>query len=218
MDIISAIKSRKSIRAFLPDPVPQQIIREIIETSLRTPSAVNTQPWEITVVSGQFLADIRSENVDRILSGSPPQERDGYTGIYKQRRIDLAVDIFKLMGIQREDREKRNDWLLRGFRYFDAPVAIIISIDKFLAETFAIFDTGALTQTICLAAMNYGLCTCIEAQGVAYPDVIRKYTGISEDKELIIAIALGYPDIALPANQLVSRRESVDEVTTWLGF
>lgn len=218
MDIITAIKSRKSIRAFLPDPIPRQIIREIIEAALRTPSAVNTQPWEITVVSGDVLANIKSENVDQVLSGTPPQDRDGYTGVFRQRRIDLAVDIFKLMDIERGDQEKRREWLLRGFRFFDAPAAIIISIDKSLAETFAVFDTGAFAQTICLAAMNYGLSTCIESQGIAYPAVIRKHTGIPEDKELIIGIALGYPDLTFPANQLVSRRESVDEVTTWLGF
>lgn len=218
MDVITAIKSRKSIRSFLPDQVPQHIIREILETALRAPSAINTQPWDITVVSGEVLAKIKAENVDQVLAGNPPQERDGYDGIYRQRRIDLAIDLFKLMDIKREDREKRTEWLLRGFRYFDAPAAIIISVDKSLSETFAFFDTGALTQTICLAAMSYGLGTCIEAQGTAYPAVIRKYTGISEDKELVIAIALGYPDTTFPANQLVSRRETVDNVTTWLGY
>lgn len=218
MDIISAIKSRKSIRAFLPDPVPQAIIREIIGTALRTPSAVNTQPWEITVISGEIKNKIISENIDRLLSGANPKERDSYEGIYRQRRVDLAIDIFRIMDIKREDKEKRRDWLMRGFRYFDAPVAIIISIDKSLAGTFAIFDTGAFTQTLCLAAMHHGLSTCIEAQGVGYPDIVKKHTGISEDKELIIAIALGYPDQSFPANQLISKRESLDDVVTWLGF
>lgn len=218
MDIVSAIKTRRSIRAFLPDPVPQHIIRQILAAALRSPSAVNTQPWEITVVSGEVLDNIKHANVDQLLSGTPPQEQDDYTGIYRQRRIDLAIDIFKLMGIQREDREKRNDWLLRGFRYFDAPTAIILAIDKSLTGTYAMFDMGAITQTICLAALDYGLGTCIEAQGVAYPSVIRKYTNISENKEPVIAIALGYPDQAFPANQLVSKRASVDEITAWLGF
>lgn len=219
MDIITAIQSRRSIRAFLPDPVPQEIIRKILEAAIRTPSAVNTQPWEITVVCGETLDNIRRGNVENFSAGIPPEERAEYSGIYKQRRIELAIDIFKLMGIQREDREKRNDWTLRGFRYFDAPVAIILSMDKTLCEdTQAENDIGAFAQTICLAAMNYGLGTCIESQGTAYQDVIRGYTGIPEDKEIIVGIALGYADMTFPANQLVSKRAPVDEMTTWLGF
>jgi len=152
-------------------------------------------------------------------SGVPVNEHSDYFGIYRQRRIELAKDIFKLMDIQREDLEKREDWTLRGFRFFDAPVAIFLAADKSLREgTMALYDLGAISQTICLAALNYGLGTCIEEQGVKYPDVVRKYTGISEDKDLIMSIAIGYPDTEFPANQLVSRRMTVDEVTTWLGY
>jgi nitroreductase len=219
MDIISAIKSRKSIRSFLPDPVSQETIRAILEAATRSPSALNTQPWEITVVCGEPLQNIKSENANKLLSGVSPEERASYSGIFRERRIQLAIDIFKLMGIQREDKEKRSDWLLRGFRFFDAPVAIFLSIDETLDEhTMAEFDLGAFTQTICLAAQNYGLATCIELQGIAYPEVVRKYAGIPGDKKLIASIALGYPDMTFPANQLVSQRASVDEVTTWIGF
>jgi len=218
VDIITAIKSRKSIRAFLPKPVPQETIKEILEAALRSPSALNTQPWEITVVTGEVLDRLRTANVDRLLAGIQPQERGDYDGIYKKRSVELGKDIFQLMDIKREDWEKRSQWQQRGFRYFDAPVALIISIDKSLRDTYAFFDAGAFVQTVCLAALNYGLGTCIEAQGVAYPDVVREHTGISEDKDLVMAVALGYPDPDFPANKLVSRREPVEELTTWLGF
>ena len=219
MDIVEAIKSRKSIRAFLAEPVPQDTIREILNVAIRSPSALNTQPWEFTVVSGEVLESIKRDNVARLLSGPPVHDpRLAYEGIYKQRRVELAKDLFKLMDISREDREKREVWMQRGYRFFDAPAAIIISTDKSLLGTWSLFDIGAVSQTICLAAMNYGLGTCIEDQGVIFQDVIKKHTGMPEDKEIIIGIAIGYPDPSFPANQLLSRREPLDKITVWLGF
>lgn len=219
MNIKEAITSRISVRGYLLKPVPQEIIKEILELSLKSPSAVNTQPWEFTVVTGEILNNIRKENIECFLKDTPVHDRTSpYTGIYRQRRVELAVDIFKLMDIQREDMENRLEWTKRGFRFFDAPAAIIISVDKSLEGSWALFDVGAIAQTICLAAMSYGLGTCIEDQGVMYPEVIRKYANIPDDKEIIIGIAIGYPDPEFPANKLRSRRESLDNITTWLGF
>jgi len=98
-------------------------------------------------------------------------------------------------------------------------VAIILSTDQSLRQnTAAMFDIGALAQTICLTALNWGLGTCIEAQGIEFPQVIRKHTGIAEDKDIIAGIAMGYPDPGFPANQLKTQRVAVDEAVTWLGF
>jgi nitroreductase len=219
MDIVNAIKSRKSIRAYLPQEVPREIIQEILEAARRTPSAINTQPWEITVVCGAVLENIKRDNVGMILSGAAGGHEFVYPGIYRQRQVELAIDLFELLDIKREDQDKRKEWLLRGYRFFDAPAAIILSAGRTLREdTMSLYDIGALAQTICLAAMNYGLGTCIEAQGVEFPEVIKKHTGMAEDQDVIIGIALGYPDPDFPANRLVSRRASLGEITTWLGF
>jgi nitroreductase len=219
MDIIEAIKTRKSIRGYLPDPVPQEIIRAILETALRSPSAVNNQPWEFTIVTGEVLDKIRHENVESLLAGVPAYDRTSrYAGVFKQRRVELAKDIFALMDIKRDDEVKRKEWSHRGFRFFDAPVAIIISVDKSLDGSWSLFDIGAISQTICLAAMHYGIGTCIEDQGVKFHSVLRKHALIPENQDIIIGIALGYPDPDFPANQLSSRREPLDKVSTWLGF
>ena len=122
------------------------------------------------------------------------------------------------MDIQREDKAKRAWWLERGFRFFDAPVAIIVVTDKTLSETGPLFDIGAVVQSICLAALNYGIGTCIEDQGVLYPDVARELAGIPDTKRIMIAVAMGYPDPDFPANRIKSTREPVDRVTTWVGF
>jgi len=219
MDIIEAVQTRKSIRAYKPDPVPIDILREILEISVRAPSGMNTQPWEFTVVTGEYLEKIRQDNVMHLLAVGKDVLVFNYTGVYRDRQINLAEQLFRLMDIKREDKEKRMEWLKRGFRYFDAPVAIIISMDNSLKErTSAVFDLGVISQTICLVAMKFGLATCIEIQGVIFPEVIRAHTSLPEKKIPLIAIAIGYPDWDFPANALQSPRESSESLTTWCGF
>ena len=221
MEISEAIRQRKSIRGYKPDPVPREILKKIIETAMRSPSAMNTQPWEITVITGEVLNKIKQENIKELTSGaqsSPDIWRKPYEGIYRQRQVDLAIQIFELMGITREDKEKRAKWLERGFRFFGAPAAIIISMDASLQNTFAMFDLGTLCQSICLSALEYGLGTCIEDQGIKFPEVLRKHSGILGSKQIVIGITIGYPDWDFPANKLVSKREPVENITTWHGF
>ena len=221
MDILEAVKARKSVRGYRPDPVSKEIIEEILRSAIQSPSAMNTQPWEFTVIAGEVIENIRRENIESLLSGAAPSPditMESYEGIYKQRQVALAIELFKLMGIAREDTVKRSEWMQRGFRFFDAPAAIIISVDKSVNGLLWMFDLGAVSQTICLAALKYGLGTCIEAQGVTFPEVIRRHAGISESKKIIMSIALGYPDESFPANTLNSAREPIENNTTWHGF
>ena len=223
MDIVEAIKTRKSIRNFKPDPVPKETLREILEIASRAPSAMNTQPWEFIVLSGDVLENIRRGNVEKLNSGASPHPEHSVVGwpsdsVYRQRQVELAKQLFQLMDIQREDKKKRAEWMERGFRYFDAPAAIIALSDRSLSEAGPLMDVGAVMQNICLAALNYGLGTCIEDQGVMYPDVVRKFADISESKRIIIAIAIGYPNWDFPANRVESNREPLESITTWCGF
>ena len=221
MDIVEAIRTRKSIRSFKPTPVPEEVLSEILDIARRTPSAMNTQPWEVTVVTGEVLDDIRKGNVEMLTAGVEPSSDlpfIPYEGIYKQRQVDLAIQLFKLMDIAREDKKKRAEWMERGFRFFDAPAAIIISIDRSVDKLLSHLDIGAMIQTICLAALNYGLGTCIEDQGNIYPEVVRKLTPIPESHEILISIANGYPDWDFPANKVVTGREPLENFVNWCGF
>jgi nitroreductase len=223
MDILDAIKKRKSIRAYKPDAVPKAVIREILEIACLAPSAMNTQPWEFAVVIGEPLRKIREGNMEKLHAGKIPQPEHQVAGwpndsVYRVRQVDLARHIFEVMDIPRKDKVKRDAWLTRGFRYFDAPAAIIIFVDKTLPEAGPAVDVGAVMQNICLAALHFGLGTCIHDQGIMYPDVVKRYTGIPESKRLIVAISLGYPDDENIANTITSTRESVDEITSWIGF
>jgi len=220
LDVIEAIKTRRSIRGYKPEPVPKEVLEEILETAIRSPSSLNTHPWEFTVVAGDVMEKIKQANIEKLNAGERPhleEPRGEYTGIYRERQVALAVQLFQLMGITREDREKRMDWMKRGFRFFDAPAAIIISIDKEVG-TGGQFDVGAVSQTIALVALSYGLGTCIMGQGIMYPDVIRKLTGIKESKLIVICLTIGYPDWDFPANEVYSAREPVGKITTWCGI
>jgi len=223
MDVIEAVQRRKSIRGYKPDPVPKEVLEQILELASRAPSAMNTQPWEFTVLTGDVLENVRQSNVELLNSGAPPNPEHAVVGwpresIYRQRQVNLAKQLFQLMDIPREDKEKRAKWLERGFRYFDAPAAIIITTDRCLSESGPLLDIGALIQTICLTALHFGLGTCIEDQGTMYPEVLRKYAHLPESKRIIIAIAIGYPDWDFPANKVESEREPIRNLTTWLGF
>ena len=223
MDIIEAIKSRKSIRDFKHDPVPKSVIREILEVSCRAPSAMNSQPWEFTIITGEVFEEIKQATVEKLRAGEKPHAEHSFSGwpvdsVYRRRQIGLAKGLFQIMHIKKEDSEKRSQWMERGFRYFNAPAAIIICVDKMLAEGTPIFDIGSVTQTICLAALHFGLGTCIEEQGVMYPEILREHCDIPAGKKIIVAIALGYPNWDFPANQLETARESIESNTNWCGF
>jgi len=223
MDILDAIRKRRSIRSYKPDPVPKAVIREILEIAGRAPSAMNTQPWEFAVVAGEPLQKMREENIAKLRSGARPHPEHQVAGwpndsIYRVRQVDLAKHIFQIMDISRDDKEKRDEWLERGFRYFNAPAAIIIFVDKTLPEASPAVDIGAVMQNICLAALAFGLGTCIHDQGIMYPDVVKRCTGIPESKRLIVAISIGYPDKDNIANKINSTRESIDKIIGWIGF
>lgn len=220
MDISEAIKTRKSIRGFRRDPVPKDVLVKVLEVASRSPSSMNTQPWEFTVVAGEALDNIRQANIRKLAAGDSPGmevRRGGYQNQFRERQVALGMALYGLMGIAREDREKRAEWMQRGFRFFDAPAAIIISHDASLGEG-AQFDIGAVSQTIALAALEHGLGTCIMGQGIMYPDAVRQVTGIPESNRISIALAIGYPDWDFPANNIESEREPLAATTTWHGL
>lgn len=219
MELRKAINERKSIRGFKTEPVPQATLREVLRLATRAVSALNTQPWEFAVVTGDVLDAIRKDNINCLYSGVPENMSDPQIkGIYRDRGVTIGKQLFAAMEIAREDRERRNWWTQRGFRFFDAPAAIILYMDSSLNETAFRLDMGCVAQNICIAAMEFGLGTCVENQAVMYQRGLRKYLNIPESKRFVCGIAIGYPDWDFPANHVVSVRADVDDVTIWYGF
>lgn len=216
MDILQAIRERKGIRGYKGDPVPQEILKGILETAVRSPSSRNIQPWHITVVTGKALDDIRQGNLEMLAVAAPGPERP-LEGRYRERQVEQAQQLFALLGINRDDKEKRDEWVKQGARYFGAPAVIFISADEALGDRSPYFDCGMLTQTICLTALSYGLGSCILGSGIRFPDVVRRVTGIPASERLIISIAVGYPDWSHPVNKMDSKRDPIDSTVRWIN-
>jgi nitroreductase len=184
---------------------------------------MNTQPWNFTVVTGEVLDLIRQGNTERNLAGVPHSREfrigSAFTGQHRDRQVGVAKQLFVAMDIAREDAEKRQDWVLRGFRQFDAPVCIIITYDAVLADSDdTAFDCGAVTTALVNAAWSRGLGAVINSQGIMQSPVVREHANIPDDQVIMKAVALGWPDDTFPANAVVSERKSVDEAATFLGF
>lgn len=223
MDFDAVVHGRRSIRGFRPEPVSKRLIAEIIALAMRAPSSLNTQPWNFYVVSGEPLDRIRAGNTERNLAGVPSsrefRSHGEYTGVHRERQIGIAKQLFAAMGIEREDKVKRQDWVLRGFRQFDAPVSIVVTYDRALiGGDIAAFDCGAVVNALVNAAWSRGIGCVINSQGIMQSPVVREHACIPEDQVIMICIAMGYPDPDFPANAVVSQRKSVDEAVTFIGF
>ncbi|MEH6490923.1 nitroreductase [Halopseudomonas sp.] len=223
MNYDEVVLGRRSIRAFEQRAVPRSVLEEVIGLATRAPSSMNTQPWHLHVLTGEPLDRIRAENTERMLNGVPPAKESrgigSYEGDHRQRQIEIAVQLFEAMEIARDDKAKRQDWVLRGFRQFDAPVSIVVTYDKVLREgDIAQFDCGALVNALVNAAWSRGLGCVVNSQGIMHSSVVRDHAQIPEDQVVMICVAMGYPDEAFPANAVVSRRRPVNEVASFLGF
>ena len=223
MNYEEVVYGRRSIRAFQHKAVPRSVLEEVIAMATRAPSSMNTQPWHLHVLTGEPLDRIRAENTERMLNGTPPSKESrgigAYEGEHRQRQVDIAVQLFQAMGIARDDKEKRQDWILRGFRQFDAPISIVITYDTVLQEgDIAQFDCGALVNGLVNAAWSRGLGCVVNSQGIMHSPVVREHAGIPEDQVIMICVAMGYPDEDFPANAVVSKRRPVSEVAHFVGF
>lgn len=217
------VLGRRSIRGFKKEPVPPALIREVLHLAMRAPSSLNTQPWNFYVLTGAPLDRIRAGNVERNLAGVPDsrefRSHGAYEGVHRERQIEIAKQLFAAMDIAREDQVKRKDWVLRGFRQFDAPVSIVVTYDRVLqGGDIAAFDCGAVTNALVNAAWSRGLGCVINSQGIMQSPVVREHAGIPDDQVIMICVALGWPDDSFPANAVVSRRKSVDEAAVFVGF
>lgn len=142
-----------------------------------------------------------------------------YGGAHRERQIDIAKQLFAAMGIERDNMEKRQDWVLRGFRQFDAPVSIVVTYDRSIhGGDIGPFDCGAVTNALVNAAWSRRLGCVINSQGIMQSPVVREHAGIAEDQVIMICVAMGYPDDSFPANAVVSRRKAVDEAVVFVGF
>ncbi|MFZ9396730.1 MAG: nitroreductase [Erythrobacter sp.] len=217
------VLGRRSIRGYLDKPVPRALIEEILALAMRSPTSMNTQPWYFHVITGEPLDRIRRGNTERILAGEPDSREfrrgHAFAGVHRERQVECAKQLFGAMGIARDDAERRQDWVLRGFRQFDAPVCVIVTYDRELADSDdTAFDCGAVTTALVNAAWSRGLGCVINSQGIMQSPVVREHAGIPDDQVIMKAVALGWPDPDFPANAVYTHRKPVAEAARFVGF
>jgi nitroreductase len=222
MDVIEAILNRSSIRGFKSDPVPRNVLEKLLQTCLWAPSTWNMQPWEFAVLGREVMEKVKARLEEKTRMGAdigPDIPEPELFNPYLQRQLDLmaSIDTHQFPPGIEMLHEKRTEYLLKGARFHDAPNGIIIYIEKTLYPS-AIFDAGIMTQTISLAALAYGLGTCIMARVLFWPDILRKLLGIPESKLLVMGIAIGYPDPQALVNSVSRAREPLDTFAHWHGI
>ena len=223
MTFDEVVMGRRSIRGYLDKPVPRDLIEEVLRLAMRSPSSMNTQPYNFHVITGKPLDAIRKGNTERILAGEPDSREfrrgEPFAGKHRDRQVGCAIQLFEAMGIERDDKEKRQDWVLRGFRQFDAPVCVIVTYDKELSGSDDTpFDCGAVTTALVNAAWSRGLGCVINSQGIMQSPVVREHAHIPDDQVIMKAVAMGWPDEEFPANPVKITRRSVDEAARFVGF
>lgn len=219
MDIYQAVKNRQSIRAFKSKPVPRTVLKKIMETAIWAPSWANSQPWEFTIVGGetlQALADELFELGQTEVPGNPDRPMpEKWPDVNMNRIRALGKKMFEAMAIPREDKERRKQHYSRNYRFFGAHNIIYIYIDKELG-VYSMLDVGIIAQTIALLATAEGLGTCFLASSSRYPDVVREKVGIPKSKDIVVGIAIGYPDMDDASNKFRSDRDALDEFVRWV--
>ena len=217
------VRGRKSIRGYLDKPVPRELIQEVLSLAMRSPTSMNTQPWHFHVITGEPLDKIRKGNTERILAGEPDSREfrrgEPFAGVHRERQIDVAKQLFVEMGIERDDKAARQDWVLRGFRQFDAAVCVIVTYDRELASSDdTAFDCGAATTAMVNAAWSRGLGCVINSQGIMQSPVVREHAGIPDNQVIMKAVAMGWPDPHFPANKVYTNRKDMGETARFVGF
>ena len=221
MDIINAIKTRASTRAFLNQAVARSLVEEILEAARWAPSGTNTQPWQVAVLTDQAKRALCQKMQDKFIAkqrGTP--DYNYYTAgklqePYRTRRFNCGMALYGALNITREDKQAREAAWSRNYTAFDAPVMLLFFIDKIL-EKGSWLDYGMFLENVMLAALNFGLATCPQQALAEYPDMVREYLGAEyADKVLICGMALGYPDTNAVVNNYRTERDSVDIFTRW---
>lgn len=209
--VLRNIRERRSVRAFLDQPVERELVETVLEVARWAPSGANTQPWDVRVVTGDTKARITKALLEAREKGVPEHPDYQYYPVewfepYKTRRMGLGVAMYSTQGARRNRAESWNN----NYRFFGAPVGLLFFIHKDLAKG-SWMDYGMFIQNVMLAARALGLETCCQASISDYPDEIREILGIGPERLLACAMSLGYPDWSAPINGFARNRAPVSE-------
>lgn len=215
MELLDAMLSRTSKRNFIDKPVPKELIVKILSASLRAPSWANSQPGEIAVSTGKTSEFIKNSLYELQKNGGLINPDYPFPDSWPERQAANMFEVGKLLygaqGIEREDNEKRNEFILSSLNFFNSQTAIFIHLEESLGA-WSILDSGLLIQNILLSAHDLGLGACPQARLVAYPDVLRKAFGLHENRRFILGISIGYYKTDSTINDIKTLRNDFEDI------
>jgi len=222
-----AITTRMSARAFTAQPVPREVLTHLLELAARSPSGTNTQPWKVYVLQGQS----RDSLVQKVCAAhdeirANPDKAADYREAYDyypekwvspfiERRRENGWSLYGLLGIGKGDKDKMHAQHQRNYRFFDAPVGLMFTVDKVMGRG-SLVDYGMFLQTLMVAARGHGLHTCPQAAWNGFAKIILPHMGAGDNEMLVCGMSLGYADESELVNTFRTPRESVASFTTWL--
>lgn len=218
-----AITSRRSVRAFLPTPVAREDIEAILDVARRAPSGSNTQPWKVYVLTGESKARLSESvlvaydhpEVDTLHREEYPYYPRTWVDPYQSRRRKVGWDLYGLLGIGRSDKERMHAQHARNFRFFDAPVGIIFTIDRVMEQGSWLYY-GMFLEAVMVAARARGIDTCPQAAFTQFHRVIAEHLGLTDDEMVVCGMSMGYANPAAIENTLVTERAPVSDFTRFL--
>tara|TARA_R110000868_G_scaffold355389_1_gene616905 strand:- start:1045 stop:1716 length:672 start_codon:yes stop_codon:yes gene_type:complete len=222
MQFDQLLHARKSVRVFKPDPVPLALVEELLTLASRAPSGTNIQPWKVHVVAGEVRARLEAE----VLAHRETNPADAAAEFprmskrkepYTTRMRTLGKEMYSLLEIPKGDQAANWAQWGRNYKFFDAPVGLIFTIDKDL-DAMSFLDIGMFMQTFMLAAKTRGLDTCAQGAWNNFWSVTRRVLDVSPDEYIIVGMSLGYADETAAVNTLVAEREPVSSFATFHGF
>jgi len=224
MDVFEAVASRYSCRAFLPTPVPEATVRDIVERAARAPSAGNMQPWRIYAIAGTRIEKLKGLMAPRMANELPRGEGAEYTIYpaplaepYKARRFEVGELLYKTIHIPREDKPARYKQYARNYEFFGAPVALFFAREKSHGPA-QWADIGGYLQTVCLLARGHGLHTCPQQAWVSFHRTIRDFLKLPDHLMIYAGMALGYADDKAPINGWRAPRAPLEAFASFEGF
>lgn len=214
--------SRYSCRAFLPDPVPQAVVADILAIASRAPSGTNIQPWKVWVLTGETKNKVSTsllaafDDPEEAATHSDPYQYypKQWTSPYIDRRRKVGIELYRLLDIPKGDAQRMHEQHARNYTFFGAPVGLIFTVDKVM-EQGSWLDYGMFIQNVMLAAKARGLDTCPQAALIQFHRIIREEVGIPDNETIICGMSLGYGDPTAPENTLRTERAPLAE---WVQF
>ncbi|WP_062499828.1 nitroreductase, partial [Moraxella lacunata] len=206
LDFSTAVQTRQSIREFLPETLSKADIGAVLDDTLRSPSAVNAQPWQIHIVSGDALARLSDKLVERFRNGTPNPDfgydQANFVGVYEERMRDAYKRLYDAFNISRADKEGRKNFAEENVRFYGAPHCAFFFMPKIGDNVFSAMDVGMIVQTFMLSLTARGFGSVPQLLLAMYPDVVREEFGVSDDYQLMVGVSFGKPDSQSPANDI----------------